>query len=76
MKGSVLDADPGMKSAANGAGVDLCISTVVLLTQLHALFWAPLAHGELCACADCVVNKMCVGDEVVSRSLPIGRIWT
>ena len=25
----------------------------------NALFWAPLAHGEPCACADCVVNKEC-----------------
>ena len=25
----------------------------------NALFWAPLAHGELCASADWVVNKMC-----------------
>ena len=58
MMGSVFDADPGMKSAANGAGADLCISTVVLLTQLHALFWAPLVHGEPCARADYVVNKV------------------
>ena len=49
MKGSVLDADPGMKSAANGAGVDLCISTVVLLTQLHALFLGTFGTwGALC----------------------------
>ena len=25
----------------------------------NPLFWAPLAHGELCASADCVVYKMC-----------------